>query len=137
LTGKQEVVNQQRRDMKHFAESYHDGTKEMFTLVEQAGDMRGQAQRMVDNYETSKSRQAAWSASPSTSVAIDYLRGYGMLWRVGVIMILFPLLILIGFYGGEMYYSYSSWFGSPYGAPYPSPYSPFRSPLTPMRSPFY
>ena len=135
LSAKQEVVNQQRRDMKHFAESYHEGTKEMFTLVEQADDMRGQAQKMVDNYDTSKSRYDAWSLSPSTSVAIDYLNGYGILWRIGVIMILFPLLILVGYYGGEMYYSYSSWFGSPfYGPPYGS--VPLRSPLA-MRTPFY
>lgn len=116
LMKKQETVTQQRRDMKHFSDSYSEGNKELFTLVESAGDMRGNAQKMMDKYETSKTRYETWSEKPTSGSVVDYAIGYGILWRVGIVMILFPVLILLAFYSPQLYQnvtsSSSSWFGS-------------------------
>jgi hypothetical protein len=121
LMAKQETVNKQRRDMKHFANSYEEGTKELFTLVENAGDMRGNAQKMMDRYETSKTRYETWSEKSTPGSIVDYAVGYGILWRVGIIMILFPVLILLGFYSPQLY---QTAFSSPLTNPMLSSASP-------------
>jgi hypothetical protein len=117
IAEKQEGVTQQRRDMAHYVKSHAEGTKELFTLMDQAVDMRGDAQKMMDSYETSKGRYDAWSASPVTGGKIDYDNGYAILWRVGLAMLLFLVLMLVGFYNPQRYdYASSSgagggWFG--------------------------
>jgi hypothetical protein len=121
LMTKQETVNQQRRDMNHFASSYAEGSKELFTLVDNAGDMRGNAQKMMDMYETSKTRYETWSEKSTPGSVVDYALGYGILWRVGIIMILFPVLILLGFYSPQLY---QSAFSSPLTTPMLSSASP-------------
>ena len=119
IAEKQEGVTQQRRDMAHYVKSHAEGTKELFTLVEQAGDMRGDAQKMIDSYETSKGRYESWSANPAVSgSAINYDNGYAILWRVGLAMLLFLVLMLVAFYNPQRYdYATpgmgSGWFGSP------------------------
>lgn len=125
LTAKQEVVNQQRRDMKHYTTSYSEGTKELFTLVDQADDMRGDAQKLMDNYERSKTRYEAWSEKPDPGSVVDYANGYGILWRVGVLMILLPFVVLLGFYSPQLYqYATSS---------VPA-FQPLNTPVTPKKS---
>ena len=133
IAEKQEGVTQQRRDMAHYVKSHAEGTKELFTLVEQAEDMRGDAQKMMDSYETSKGRYDAWSANPAVSAsAIDYDNGYAILWRVGLAMLLFLVLMFVAFYNPQRYdyvgapTASSSWFGSS-ASPSPSGY------LTPGR----
>lgn len=133
IAEKQEGVTQQRRDMAHYVKSHAEGTKELFTLVEQAEDMRGDAQKMMDSYETSKGRYDAWSANPAVSAsAIDYDNGYAILWRVGLAMLLFLVLMFLAFYNPQRYdyvgapTASSSWFGSS-ASPSPSGY------LTPGR----
>lgn len=135
LTNKQKTVDKQRKDMAHFASSYEDDTKELFTLADRGKDMRGDAEKLMDNYETSKQRYDAWSASPPPASVVDYANGFGILWRVGVLMLLLPILVLIGFYSPQLHQMSSSWLGGPTatppgGSPLYSPYySP--SPMTP------
>jgi len=132
LTKKQDSVNQQRKDMQTFASSYEEGRKELFSVHERAEDMRGDAQKLVDKYETSKQRYDAWSENPVSGSTVDYTLGYGILWRVGILMLLLPVIVFIGFYNPQLYdygglaTSSGSWFGSAgYGSP--SPYSSTRS----------
>ena len=128
LTKKQDTVNKQRKTMTGFASEYEDGNRELFTLADRANDMRGDTQRLVDKYETSKQRYDFWSEKPPEGGTIDYANGYGILWRVGVIMLILPILVLVGFYSPQLYemgVGASSWFssGAPpaYGSPYGSP----------------
>jgi hypothetical protein len=67
---------------------------------------------------------------------VDYNLGYGILWRVGILMLLLPVIMFIGFYNPQLYdygglaTSSGSWFGTGYGTGYganPSPYSTGRS----------
>lgn len=129
LTKKQATVNEQRKAMTGFAAEYSEGNKELFTLADLAEDMRGDTQRLVDKYETSKQRYDSWSEKPPSGSKIDYANGYGILWRVGIIMLILPILVLVGFYSAQLYEmgaGVSSWFGgigapmSPYGSPYPT-----------------
>lgn len=131
LTKKQGTVEEQRKAMTGFASEYANSHKELFTLADQANDMRGDTQKLVDKYETSKQRYDFWSEKPPAGSTIDYANGYGILWRVGIIMLIVPILILVGFYSPQLYEmgaGVSSWFGSPYASPYASAYgSPYAS----------
>jgi hypothetical protein len=133
LTKKQILVEDQRKAMTGFASEYASSHKELFTLADQANDMRGDTQKLVDKYETSKQRYDFWSEKPPTGSTIDYANGYGILWRVGIIMLIVPILILVGFYSPQLYelgVGVSSWFGSGYGSAYGPPMSPYASPYS-------
>jgi hypothetical protein len=121
--------------MSGFAAQYERGNKELFTLANFAEDKRGDTQKLVDRYDTSKQRYDAWSEKPPTGSTIDYANGYGILWRVGIIMLIVPVLVMVGFYSPQLYemgVGVSSWFGAPstspygYGSPYASPFSNAR-----------
>jgi len=137
LTKKQEAVIQQRKDMQSFATSYEEGQKELFTIRERGEDMRGDTQKLIDKYETSKQRYDAWSDNPLAPSTINYNLGYGILWRLGIIMLLLPTIMFVGFFNPQLYEyggfgaATGSWFGG-YGSPYSSVYSPFS-----IRSPYY
>jgi hypothetical protein len=127
LTKKQGAVNQQRKDMQSFASSYEEGRKELFSVQERGADMRDDTQKLIDTYETSKQRYDAWSENPVSGSTVDYALGYGILWRVGILMLLLPVIMFIGFYNPQLYdyggltASSGSWFGS-YGTGYGSGY---------------
>jgi len=121
LSAKQETVSQQRRDMTHFTKSYSEGTKELFTLVDKADNMHKDAQTLMDSYETSKNRYDMWSEKPAPGSVIDYANGYGILWRVGVLMVLFPFVVLLGFYSPQLYQFASSYVGYSPSNPVPQP----------------
>ena len=131
LTKKQGTVDEQRKAMAGFAAQYESSNRELFTLADLAEDMRGDTQRLVDRYDTSKQRYDAWSEKPPSGSTIDYATGYRILWRVGIIMLILPILVMVGFYSPQLYdmgVGISSWFGgapaygSPYGSPYASPF---------------
>ena len=137
LTKKQESVIQQKKDMQSFASSYEEGNKELFAIRERGEDMRGDTQKLIDKYETSKQRYDAWSDNPLAPSTIDYKLGYGILWRLGILMLLLPAIMFIGFFNPQLYEyggfgaSSGSWFGG-YGSPLSSVYSPYS-----IRSPYY
>jgi hypothetical protein len=137
LTKKQEAVIQQKKDMQSFATSYEEGQKELFTIRERGEDMRGDTQKLIDKYETSKQRYDAWSDNPLAPSTINYNLGYGILWRLGIIMLLLPTIMFIGFFNPQLYEyggfgaATGSWFGG-YGSPLSSLYSPYS-----IRSPYY
>ena len=137
LTQKQESVIQQKKDMQSFASSYEEGHKELFTIRERGEDMRGDTQKLLDKYETSKQRYDSWTDNPLAPSTINYNLGYGILWRLGILMLLLPAIMFIGFFNPQLYEyggfgaATGSWFGSPLASPY-SPYSPYS-----IRSPYY
>jgi hypothetical protein len=98
LDEKRQQVDKEKRDMKHFAESYRDDNKELSGMFNSASDMYKDAQKIQDKFETSKQRYADFTRTHDPSKAINISNGYNLLLRIGIILVLLPLLFAFGVY---------------------------------------
>ena len=98
LLDKRERVDKEKRDMKHFANSYKEDNDELSNIFDSASTMYKDAQTIEDSYETSKQRYKEFTSKPETPKAVDVSNGYQLLLRIGIILILIPILFLLGFY---------------------------------------
>ena len=88
ISEKQAKVDAEKHTMKQFASSYKQD-KQTDTI---------DAQSLHDEYITSKVRYDTWTEQPVLdSPAIDVTNGYNILWRIGVCLIVLPVLVLVGY----------------------------------------
>jgi len=113
ISKKQEAVDKERADMKHFVGAYKKDGESLGKLQDKAGDMYKNAQKIQDRYETSKKRYENWLNNEEPSQAIDYTNGYGIVWRMGLAVLLLLFVFGLSFYNPNV--SNQSW-GWGYGA---------------------
>lgn len=101
ISKKREQVDSQKSAMKHFVKSYKKDNEDLSDLVNGAQGLTKDAQEMHDEYETSKDRYDSWTSDPGISKGpvIDVSNGYGIMLRLGIFLILIPVLILVGWMG--------------------------------------
>lgn len=108
LGTKRERVDKEKGDMKHFTKSYKQDNEDLGGLFDTASAMYQDAQSIQDNYETAKQRYNEFTDKPEPLKAVDVSNGYKLLFRIGLILILIPVLFLLGFYFVKDTSSYTS-----------------------------
>jgi len=113
VSAKREAVDSEKKAMQHFAKSYAESNAGLAGLVDAADQKAQDAQQIHDAYVTSKNRYELWTESPSApaKAPIDTSTGYAILLRVGIFLILLPILLFVGYlvptgaYYGQQGYS--------------------------------
>lgn len=98
LDSKRQRVDKEKKDMKHFAKSYKEDNEDLNGLFDSASTMYQDAQSIQDNYETARQRYNQFTEKPEPSKAVDVTNGYKLLFRIGLILIMIPVLFLLGYY---------------------------------------
>jgi hypothetical protein len=103
ISKKREQVDSQKKSMSHFLDSYKKDNQDISKLVNNSEEITKDAQALHDDYETSKDRYDSWTSDPNVQKGpvIDVTNGYGIMLRIGIFLILLPILIFIGYYGGS------------------------------------
>jgi hypothetical protein len=127
LTAHQEEVKSQKADMQHFVDSYKTGNDEMGEEYDKASELHQNAQKIADDYEAAKNRYDLYNENSPKLPTIDISTGYAMILRVGIVLILIPIMFLIGFWSPQM---------NPFASTALRPGQPFEMNITsPMLSP--
>jgi hypothetical protein len=101
LEDKRQQVDKEKRDMKHFAETYTKDNQDLSKLIDSASEMYENAQDIQDKFETSKQRYSEFTSDRSSTTSnkpVDVSNGYKLLFRIGLILILLPILFVFGYY---------------------------------------
>lgn len=100
LQEKQEQVLKEKKDMKHFVESYKRDNEELTSLYDAGTSMKKDAQEIQDEYITSKNRYSEFTKKPEIPAKVDLTNGYTILLRIGIIFIILPVLFFLGYFLG-------------------------------------
>lgn len=98
LSAKRARVEREQADMKQFANSYAKSNADLASTVDNAQSLVNNAQSLYDSYVTSKNRFDTWTEGPvPTKPTLDVSNGYAILLRVGIFLILLPILLFVGY----------------------------------------
>jgi len=104
LASKQSEVDSEKRDLQHFASSYEQSNADLQDITSGASGIVRDAQELHDEYETSKERYDFWTAYPPPAQAnVDVSVGYAILLRIGIFMMLLPILVYVGYLVPDLY----------------------------------
>lgn len=90
ISKKREQVDAEKSAMKQFASSYTKGHSELASVTEDA-------QQIHDAFVTSKQRFDEWASKGAPAPSIDISNGYSILLRIGIFLILLPILLYVGY----------------------------------------
>jgi F0F1-type ATP synthase membrane subunit b/b' len=96
IDSKQSVVDSEKKALQHFADSYKQTNKELSDTADDATNVISSAQEIHDEYETSKQRYDSWTKQYTPPPEIDVAKAYGILMRIGIFLILVPVLYFFG-----------------------------------------
>ena len=102
IQDRQKEVENQKHDMKRFADSYQEGNSELSDIYDSASGLFMNAQQIEDTYRTAKQRYDEVVAPGSNSPVVDVANGYAFLLRFGLILIFLPILFLIGWWSPQI-----------------------------------
>lgn len=99
ISTKRSRVENEQAAMKQFANSYTKSNADLNAAVGSAQSLVDNAQDLHDQYVTSKDRFDEWTEAPQTPAkpTLDVSNGYAILLRVGIFLILLPVLLFIGY----------------------------------------
>jgi len=104
LASKQSEVESEKRALQHFASSYEQSNADLQDITSGASGIVRDAQELHDEYETSKDRYDFWTAYPPPAQAnVDVSVGYAILLRIGIFMMLLPILVYVGYLVPDLY----------------------------------
>jgi hypothetical protein len=102
IQDRQSEVEEQKHDMKRFADSYQEGNSELSDIYDSASGLFMNAQQIEDTYRTAKQRYDEVVAPGSGTPVLDVANGYAFLLRFGLILIFLPILFLIGWWSPQI-----------------------------------
>lgn len=104
LASKQSEVDSEKRDLQRFASSYEQSNADLQDITKGASGIVRDAQQLHDEYETSKERYDFWTAYPPPAQSnVDVSVGYAILLRIGIFMMLLPILVYVGYLVPDLY----------------------------------
>jgi hypothetical protein len=127
ILDRQKSVEEQKHDMKRFADSYQEGNSELSDVYDTAAGLFNNAQQIEDTYRAAKQRYDQVVVSPAS---IDVASGYAFLLRFGLILMLIPILFFIGYWSPTVKAAVSTAMSAVSASP--SLVSPMSPPLVPM-----
>jgi hypothetical protein len=92
ILARQDEVEEQKHDMKRFADSYQEGNSELSDAYDSATGLFSHAQEIEDTYRSAKARYAEVEGEPRA--ILDVATGYAFLMRFGLILVIIPVLLL-------------------------------------------
>jgi len=102
ILARQKEVEDQKHDMKRFADSYQEGNSELSDIYDSATGLFKNAQQIEDTYQAAKQRYNQVASPESGGPALDVANGYAFLLRFGLVLILLPLLFFIGYWSPQI-----------------------------------
>ena len=97
---RQSEVEEQKRDMNHFVNSYKEGNNELSDIYDDATGLFQNAQSIEDKYRASKERYDAQEEVP----VLDLTTGYAFMFRLGLILIAIPIILLVWYWMPSIQY---------------------------------
>jgi hypothetical protein len=135
LLQKQGSVDKDKKDLQHFAKSYQKSNKDLNDVTSSATRMIRDAQTLHDEYKTSENRYDAWTENPpNIEQPIDVSNGYSILLRIGIFMMLLPVLLYVGYMVPDLAGSGFAQSLAGISSPRFRPSTPFTVPSTPRAS---
>lgn len=92
ILARQSDVEEQKHDMKRFADSYQEGNSELSDAYDSASGLFSNAQQIEDTYRSAKARYTEVEGEPQA--ILDVATGYAFLMRFGLILVIIPILVL-------------------------------------------
>jgi hypothetical protein len=102
ILARQKEVEDQKRDMNRFTESYQEGNSELSDIYDSASGLFMNAQQIEDTYRGAKQRYDQLVSPESGEPTLNVSNGYAFLLRFGLILILLPLLFFIGYWSPQI-----------------------------------
>ena len=102
ILARQDEVEDQKRDMNRFTESYQEGNSELSDIYDSASGLFMNAQQIEDTYRGAKQRYDQLVSPESGEPTLNVSNGYAFLLRFGLILILLPLLFFIGYWSPQI-----------------------------------
>ena len=102
ILARQKEVEDQKRDMNRFTESYQEGNSELSDIYDSVTGMFQNAQQIEDTYQAAKGRYNQVASPESGGPALNVANGYAFLMRFGLILIILPLLFFIGYWSPQI-----------------------------------
>ena len=104
ITEKREQVDREKKSMRHFARNYKEDNDQIQTVMNTANVLSEDAQQINDDYIESKNRFDEWTSSPTPKAQpVDVSNGYAIMLRVGIFLLMLPILFFVGFYTPTMF----------------------------------
>jgi len=97
LTEKRSQVDKEKKDMKHFTESYAKDTNDLSSMYDSGTSMYKDADKLQDEFTTSKERYELWTKKGPTAPVLDLSVGYAILLRMGIVLLVLPILFVVGY----------------------------------------
>ena len=127
VSKRQTEVKSQKDDMLKFTQSFREGNDEMGAEYDKAAELHSSAQKIEDDYLGAKNRYDLYKKKTPDLPRVDVPNGYAIMLRLGIVLILIPLLFFIGFWSPQM---------NPFSSSFMRPGSPFEMNITsPMTGP--
>lgn len=98
ILDRQKEVEDQKRDMNQFTESYQEGNSELSDVYDSASGLFNNAQQIEDTYRGAKQRYEQLVSPESGEPTLNLSNGYAFILRFGLVLILLPLLFFIGYW---------------------------------------
>jgi len=102
ILARQKEVEDQKRDMNRFTESYQEGNSELSNIYDSATSLFQNAQQIEDTYRGAKGRYDQLVSPASGEPTLNVSNGYAFLLRFGLVLILLPILFLIGYWSPQI-----------------------------------
>lgn len=102
ILARQKEVEDQKRDMNRFTESYQEGNSELSDIYDSATGLFQNAQQIEDTYQAAKGRYTQAASPESGGPVLNISNGYAFLLRFGLVLILLPLLFFIGYWSPQI-----------------------------------
>jgi hypothetical protein len=102
ILARQKEVEDQKRDMNRFTESYQEGNSELSDMYDSASGMFMNAQQIEDTYRGAKQRYDQLVSPESGEPTLNLSNGYAFILRFGLVLILLPILFLIGYWSPQI-----------------------------------
>ena len=102
ILARQNEVEDQKRDMNRFTESYQEGNSELSDVYDSASGLFQNAQQIEDTYRGAKKRYDQLISPASGEPTLNVSNGYAFLLRFGLVLILLPVLFFIGYWSPQI-----------------------------------
>jgi hypothetical protein len=98
IAAKRARVDSEKAAMKQFANSYAKSNSDLSSSVAGAQSLVDNAQAIHDSYVTSRDRFNEWTSTDKPAPpTLDVSNGYSILLRIGIFLILLPVLLFVGY----------------------------------------
>jgi len=98
ISDKRGNVEKESSDMQHFAQSFKEDSSALSSMYDSGTEMYADAGEIQDKFEASKNRYDVMTAAGDKGKTINIALGYAILWRVGLAILLLPVLFGVGYF---------------------------------------